>query len=262
MKFFCFFCLVLLLGGCALQNPVTSENMGDKFYSFVDSMLDQHAHKQVGKTVTVAAGDTIIKLANRYSTTKEQIASLNYLKYPYIIHPGQSLLVPDQNQNTSDGGQPVASDQSKSIRSQSLPSPHGTTSSSKKQSPALSQSFIWPLKGKIIQRFGTSKNGKRNDGINIAAPYRTPIKAVESGEVLYIGDILKGYGNLTIIKHENNWLTAYAHQSSMSARKGDYVKKGQVIGYVGSTGNVNGQNQLHFVLRQNKKPVDPVVHLH
>ncbi len=119
-----------------------------------------------------------------------------------------------------------------------------------------SSNFIWPAEGKIISGFGVKRNGLVNDGINIEASEGEPIWSAAKGEVVYAGNELKGYGNMVIIRHENNWMTAYAHASDMIVKKGDKVGQGDLIGYVGATGNVS-EPQLHFGIREGKKAVNP-----
>lgn len=116
--------------------------------------------------------------------------------------------------------------------------------------------FCSPVTGRIIQGFGDTGNGQRNDGINIAAPAGSPIRAAADGTVSYAGNELKGYGNLILIKHEDGYVTAYAHANSIGVARGQHVAKGDVIGTVGQTGDVD-QPQLHFEVRQGMKPVDP-----
>lgn len=127
------------------------------------------------------------------------------------------------------------------------------------QQAAGSRDFIWPVSGNVLKGYGASGGG-RNDGVNIAAPKGTPIKAAAGGEVVYAGSELAGFGNLILIRHPGGWVTAYAHADSMSVREGDLVKQGQAIGTVGSTGNA-GAPQVHFELRKGKEPVDPAQHL-
>jgi murein DD-endopeptidase MepM/ murein hydrolase activator NlpD len=116
--------------------------------------------------------------------------------------------------------------------------------------------FCAPVSGRIIEGFGNIGNGQRNDGINIAAPAGAPIHAAADGTVSYAGNELKGYGNLILIKHDDGFVTAYAHANSIGVARGQRVSKGDVIGTVGQTGDV-AQPQLHFELRQGMKPVDP-----
>jgi murein DD-endopeptidase MepM/ murein hydrolase activator NlpD len=99
-------------------------------------------------------------------------------------------------------------------------------------------SFRWPVKGRVIQAFGPKQGGGQNDGINVAVPEGTPIKAAEDGVVAYAGSELKGYGNLVLVRHANGFVTAYAHASELNVKKGETIKRGQVIGKAGQTGNV------------------------
>jgi len=120
--------------------------------------------------------------------------------------------------------------------------------------------FLLPVNGKLTARFGSVSNGLHNDGINIAAPRGTPVRAAQNGVVAYAGNELKGFGNLLLIRHANGWMTAYAHNDVLLVKRGDQVKRGQVIARVGSTGNV-ATPQLHFELRHNTEAVDPTPNL-
>ena len=121
-------------------------------------------------------------------------------------------------------------------------------------------SFRWPVRGRVIQGFGPKTSGGQNDGINVAVPEGTPIKAAEDGVVAYAGSELKGYGNLVLVRHANGFVTAYAHASELNVKKGETVKRGQVIGKAGATGNVTSP-QLHFEVRKGATPVDPTTYL-
>jgi murein DD-endopeptidase MepM/ murein hydrolase activator NlpD len=116
--------------------------------------------------------------------------------------------------------------------------------------------FRWPARGRVIAGFGTGGN----DGINIALPEGTPVRAAESGTVAYAGSELKGYGNLILIRHENNFVSAYAHNSELLVKRGDQIRRGQVIANSGRTGNVNAP-QLHFEIRKGSDPIDPMPYL-
>lgn len=116
--------------------------------------------------------------------------------------------------------------------------------------------FAWPVSGRVIADFGSTANGGRNDGINIATTMDAPIHAAASGSVTYAGDELKGYGNLVLVKHSGGFTTAYAHADRLVVSRGDFVAKGQVIGYSGQTGDV-ASPQLHFEIRSATTPVNP-----
>ncbi|HKD48714.1 MAG TPA: M23 family metallopeptidase [Rhizomicrobium sp.] len=123
-------------------------------------------------------------------------------------------------------------------------------------SEANAPSFVWPVSGRVISDFGTASNGERNDGINISIPMDTPIHAAASGTVTFSGDELKAYGNLILIRHDDGYVTAYAHADKILVSRGQTVMRGQVIGYSGSTGDVTSP-QLHFEIRHDTHPVDP-----
>jgi murein DD-endopeptidase MepM/ murein hydrolase activator NlpD len=117
--------------------------------------------------------------------------------------------------------------------------------------------FRWPVRGKVITSYGAKTNGKANDGINLAVPEGTPVKAAEDGVVAYSGNELKGYGNLVLVRHSNGYVTAYAHASELLVKRGDPIKRGQIIAKSGQSGEV-GSPQLHFEIRKGSSPVDPL----
>jgi len=116
--------------------------------------------------------------------------------------------------------------------------------------------FDWPVSGRVISDFGATANGGKNDGINLAANKDAPIHASASGTVTYAGDDLKNYGNLLLVKHSGGYTTAYAHANRLIVTRGAFVTRGQVIGYVGQTGDVSSP-QLHFEIRSGTTPVNP-----
>ncbi len=116
--------------------------------------------------------------------------------------------------------------------------------------------FAWPVSGRVISDFGSTSSGGKNDGINIATSMSAPIHASASGTVTYAGDELKNYGNLVLVKHSGGYTTAYAHADRLVVSRGDFVAKGQVIGYSGQTGDVTSP-QLHFEIRSATTPVNP-----
>ena len=116
--------------------------------------------------------------------------------------------------------------------------------------------FRWPARGRVIQGF---KPGG-NDGINIALPEGTSVKAADGGVVAYAGSELKGYGNLVLIRHPNGFVSAYANNGDLAVKRGETVKRGQTIAKSGQTGNV-ASPQLHFELRKGSTPVDPTNYL-
>lgn len=120
--------------------------------------------------------------------------------------------------------------------------------------------FAWPVRGRVVSTFGRKGGGLVNDGLNIAAPLGTPIRAAHAGTVVYVGNEVRGFGNLILIRDGSGLVTAYAHADAVAVRQGQPVREGQVIGRVGRTGAVSTP-QLHFQVRREGKPVDPMRYL-
>jgi murein DD-endopeptidase MepM/ murein hydrolase activator NlpD len=131
-----------------------------------------------------------------------------------------------------------------------------TTSGAQADASAAGPEFRWPARGRIIEGFKAGGN----DGINISVPAGTSVRAAENGVVVYAGDGLKGYGNLVLIKHPNGFVSAYGNNGELDVKRGETVKRGQIIAKSGDTGNVNAP-QLHFELRKGSTPVDPTQYL-
>lgn len=193
----------------------------------------------------VRAGETLYSISRATGASVEVIAEANSIGAPYALRVGQSLRIPGQGAVAS-ASAPEA-DVGDLARQVSYGAP-----------PVRQGSFFdWPVQGRMIGSYGLSEAGKQNDGVNIAAPIGTPVRAAADGEVVYRGSELNGYGNLLLIRHEDGFVTAYAHNDAMLVKKGDRVRKGQVIAKVGQTGSAS-EPQLHFEIRQNLKAVDPV----
>ncbi len=211
------------------------------------------------QTHTVQKGETLYSISRKYNMSVSALSRLNHLSAPYTISVGQVLQVNHRTDTTIK----TASKQSKNrvttttSKSTTVVSPRRTVSVPKAQS---GKKFAWPIRGKIISSFGKTQNGMQNDGINIAAAKGTAVTAAESGTVGYAGNQLKGYGNLILIRHDNGWMTAYAHNDTILVKKDQKVKKGQKIATVGKTGNVKTP-QLHFEIRYQTKVVNPQKYL-
>lgn len=132
------------------------------------------------------------------------------------------------------------------------------------ETPPAADNFIWPVKGNVVRDFNPASSGKvmekgkiQNDGINIAAPKGTSVVAANNGVVAHVGNQLRGFGNVVLIKHdENKTMTVYAHLDTISVKKADVVQVGQKVGTVGDSGTAS-EPQLHFEIRKGKKPIDP-----
>lgn len=136
-----------------------------------------------------------------------------------------------------------------------VPKPRVATASTR-QSQA-SPNWSWPVRGKVLQNFGASQpNRHTNKGLDIAGKEGQPVRAAADGEVVYSGNALRGYGNLIIIKHDEKFLTAYAHNRKIIVKESERIKKGQMIAEMGKTGT--DHVHLHFEVRYHGKPVDPL----
>lgn len=124
------------------------------------------------------------------------------------------------------------------------------------KAPAREGKFIKPVGGKVISGYGPKADGLHNDGINIQAARGDAVRAAESGVIVYTGNQISGYGNLVLVRHRDEYVTAYAHLDKMLVKKGDVVKRGQTIGTVGSTGSVD-KPQLHFEIRKGTRALNP-----
>src|SRR5437879_2960264 len=207
---------------------------------------------QNGTTIIVGTSDTLDILAKRYNVSSAAILQANGYKGPRVLSPGQQLIIPRQTAVAA--AAPVAAattnvTEEKPVVEQASIKPSEATG-------AL-PTFRWPVRGKVITTYGAKTNGKSNDGINLAVPEGTPVKAAEDGVVAYSGNELKGYGNLVLVRHSNGYVTAYAHASDLMVKRGDTIKRGQIIAKSGQSGEV-GSPQLHFEIRKGSSPVDPL----
>ena len=126
--------------------------------------------------------------------------------------------------------------------------------------PLTANGWQWPVNGKVTERFGQQANGISNEGIMIAANMGAPIRAAQAGEVAFVGQDTKTYGNIVILRHADGEMTSYSHAQSISVKKGDRVQGGNVIGYVGQSGNAKVP-ELHFAVRDGKSSIDPLTKL-
>ena len=207
---------------------------------------------------TVRKGDTLFSIAKKHNMTVAQLARINNLHAPYTLSVGQRLKLTEWD-NTTPTSTTKALINKKATSQTAKASAPATTKNVTIPKAAQSKRFDRPASGKIIQGFSSTENA-HNEGINIAGKIGDPIKAADSGQVVYAGNELKGYGNLMLVKHKDGWITAYAHNDKLLVKKGATVKRGQQIATMGKTGNVKTP-QLHFEVRYKTKVVDPQKYL-
>ncbi len=225
-----------------------------------------------GREHVVRGGETLYGISRLNGVGVYEMARANGLTPPYTIRAGQRLRIP-RGEGEAGKGKPPGAKAAPGPRPAAVKKPAARAEkpparAKKRKVPAAvprppprsSRGFLWPLKGRVLSAFGTKARGLRNDGINIAAPRGTPVRAAENGVVAYAGNELRGFGNLLLIKHAGGWITAYAHNENLLVKRGDKVRKRQVIAKVGSSGNVSNP-QLHFEMRRGRRAVDPRKHL-
>ena len=197
---------------------------------------------------TVRRGDTLLGISRQLAVRSRDLAETNGLVKPYLLLEGQELAVPQSSATA-----PRVADQEVVI-------PEPVTTAIPEPAPGGDLQFIWPVTGQIVSGFGPKAGGLHNDGINIAAPAGTPVRASEDGVVSYVGNEIRGYGNLVLLRHTDGWVTAYAHNARNLVARGQMVLRGDVIASVGASGGI-AQPQSHFELRQGTRAVNPVEHL-
>jgi murein DD-endopeptidase MepM/ murein hydrolase activator NlpD len=233
----------------------------------------------------VQPGESLIGIGRRYGLSLSEIAKLNGIQ-PYTkVSVGDRIKVPGrggnervaahrpaqvaqpapqrvENPRVAQAAPPidnvgtVPTENARVATPEPAAAPESPTKKAEAVAAAKMPQFRWPVTGHVIEAFGARPNGTTNDGINLAVPAGTPIKAAEDGVVAYAGNELKGYGNLVLVRHADNYVSAYANASELLVKRGDTVKRGQVIARAGQTGNVTSP-QLHFEIRRGSTPVDP-----
>lgn len=230
----------------------------------------------------VNSGDTLSNISRRNHITAAQLARANNLPVTAQLKLGTKIVVPGSGAIAS--SQPVpgpvaAAPAAPQIATAPASKPVVTAAAEPQQKARIATetkeiedtqspvkaadatnalpTFRWPVRGRVITTYGAKTNGKQNDGINVAVPEGTPVKAAEDGVVAYSGNELKGYGNLILVRHSNGYVTAYAHASELMVKRGDTIKRGQIIAKSGQSGEV-GSPQLHFEIRKGSSPVDPL----
>ena len=251
---------------------------------------------QGGSEVTLGDGDTIALLSSRYGVPEDAIRGANGLtakakpprgaKLIIPIYVADGALVPAKAKSEpttktaslaptapvaaaaaeplvakSAGKKATVQDAATPKQVAALESTSGSVADSSADAPKASavEAFRWPARGRVIVGFG-DKNGVKSTGINISLPQGTPIKAAEAGTVAYAGSEVKGFGNLVMIRHPDGWVSVYGNNSEIKVKRGDEIKRGQVIALSGQSGYVSAP-QLHFELRKGSVPVDPIEHL-
>ena len=232
--------LILLIAGCSSSNyaPVQDLERPPK--------VTQGIH-------VVKRGETLYSIAWRYGRDFRELAGRNGIRAPYAIKPGQKISLAQYRapRKTAAPNKSAAASRAKP----SAPKRAPAKKTAVKPTYAARVNWAWPVRGKVVNYF----NATGRKGIDIAAAAGTTVKAAADGVVVYAGSGLIGYGNLVIIKHNEHYLSAYAHNRKILVGEQKKVKAGQKIAETGSTGAK--RPILHFEIRKNGKPVNPLTYL-
>ncbi|WP_443024706.1 peptidoglycan DD-metalloendopeptidase family protein [Sphingomonas sp. MA1305] len=227
-----------------------------------------------GRYHLVRQGETGIAIARAYGVEWSRIVAANALQEPYILAAGQRILIPGdpgRAPSTAEraaafkldiddiltGGEPAPAPRQAAAKPVATPRRVLPPSAVVAAPAQLARGgFLWPVDGAVVTRFGPGRSGERNDGIKIAVPIGTPVRAAADGVVAYAGDGIAALGGLIIVKHGDGWTSVYGHASKLLVQRGQSVKRGQTIALSGDTGYAE-RPELHFELRKGRTPVDP-----
>ena len=226
-----------------------------------------------GGSYVVKSGDTLNRIAYAHGVGVDDLKQANGLTKS-VIRIGQKLKIPSAGSAGSTAADPVVTASVKpdvnKPSSYTAPKQADTTDSLTetaktdvgKSAPQTTgiEKLRWPVRGQVITGFAKTENGRRNDGLDLSVPVGTPVKAAENGVVIYSGNGLKEYGNTVLVRHEDGLVTVYANASELNVKRGDKVKRGQVIAASGMSG-VAKTPRLHFEVRKNATPVNPTTYL-
>jgi len=203
---------------------------------------------QKGVYHVVKRHQTLYRICKTYKVDIHQVASINGITDPSKIQTGQRIFIPGARKvlKVEIVLDDVAAEQVEPARERT-------------KAVYKEMDFIWPLEGRLGDGFEDDER-KRHQGIDIRVSRGTPIKASAAGIVIYSGNTIKGYGNMVILRHSEEYVTVYAHNQVNLVKERDRIEKGQIIGKVGQTGRATGPH-LHFEIRRNNKPVDPLLFL-
>jgi murein DD-endopeptidase MepM/ murein hydrolase activator NlpD len=227
----------------------------------------------------VAPGQTLMSISRRYHKPLTEIAAANKIPPHTLVKIGDRIVIPGKLVAAKQASTVVASPKPQApsrapgtVVAQNLASAEpsstarlatsGPQATADAGAPASTgaPAFRWPVRGRVITGFGPKPNGQQSDGIDLAVPEGTAVRASEDGVVAYAGSELKGYGNLILVRHANGFVTAYAHASEILVKRNDEVRRGQIIAKSGQSGSVTAP-QLHFEIRKGSAPVDPAQYL-
>lgn len=227
-----------------------------------------------GRYHLIRPGESGIAIARAYGVEWSRIVAANQLAEPYVLRAGQRIAIPGAAATTASraaerasafrldiddiltGGEPALAANQAPARPTARPTQALPPNAAVVAPARLAGGFSWPVDGRVVKRFGPGASGERNDGIKIAVPVSTPVRAAADGVVAYAGDGIAALGGLVIVKHGGGWTSVYGHASKLLVTRGQSVRRGQTVALSGSTGFAD-RPEVHFELRRGRTPVDP-----
>jgi murein DD-endopeptidase MepM/ murein hydrolase activator NlpD len=216
-----------------------------------------------------ASGRKPIKLASRSvspppEAAKSKSVAPQSMAPPVSIHEPAAIVIPEPKPKAPPASEVAVVRPPPARPAESAPAPSPALDAAAPigslKAAEAGSTFYWPVHGQLLAGYGAKINGQQNNGINVAVPEDTPVKAADDGVVLYAGNGLKTYGNLLLVRHANGYVTVYAHSKELLVKVGDEIKRGQVIAKSGKTGEVD-RPQIHFEIRKASAPVNPMPYL-
>jgi murein DD-endopeptidase MepM/ murein hydrolase activator NlpD len=229
---FVFISIAILTHSCARHKVPSKKPIPSPYRKGVYHIVERH--------------QTLYRICKTYSVGLEEVAFANGISDPSKIQTGQRIFIPGAKKVLKvDIYLDDVAAESPDMRDEKVADKR--------------PDFIWPIKGRISNAFDDSEES-RHMGIDISSPQGTPIRAASAGKVVYSGNTIKGYGNLIILRHSEEFVTIYAHNQVNLVKEGMWVGKGQVVGKVGQTGRASGPH-LHFEIRKKNRAVNPFLYL-
>lgn len=272
---FIFIFFVFFITGCS-QNPAGVELYGENYYGkgAGGAKVNPKYKKSVDFNThdTIDKGEATVRVSDlNGSQTQDQQGKMHYKLVEN--KPSQEVseapkerrieIVSNSKVNHQENTSNVLKDDDIILVDEEEPikaTLHTSAAQEKKEIEVDDSKYIWPVNGKVISNFGEMQQGIKNDGIKIQAPENTQVLATKSGKVVYVGNEVKSLGNMLIVQHTDGSLSAYGNLRQSGVKKGDKVKQGEAIAFVGKSGDVSSP-QLYFSIRKDKKPVNPIKYL-
>ena len=220
-----------------------------------------------GRYHTIMRGDTLATVSRAYGVKAQDVAEINDIENQGSLEVGTKIYIPEKKKREGFKKLPFGKILSASSDDEGRGKKRRSTKYSRQKMEDAQEDdvvkvdhgkFAWPVKGALISKFGI-RNGRRHDGVDLKGGIGDPVKAAAKGKVVFSGQ-MRGYGNLIIVRHDDDFFTVYAHNSKNIAKKDQAVKEGQLIAKVGRTGRATGPH-LHFEVRRGQKARNPLFFL-